>query len=176
MTTLQELKVWKEEQMKPLVEVQDDRMQRYYDCQDDTLFCGASWNVTSNKMDSISEYYNLMEEQITQGYVKYEFVQTRLFDLQGNRIDAKLVVTKFGQSWVTSNGVFISCAKKLSTLEKKGFTVKTYNVTLKCQYNGAKRKDYNCIYGWRPVFVSIDETLTEIQFDGNHYSGLTWIK
>lgn len=175
MTTLHELKAWKEEKMKPLIELQDDRMERYYNCQDDTLYGGSSWNATQEKINSISEFYNLMEQQITKGYVKYEFIQTRLFDLQGNRIESKLVMTKFGQSWVTSDGVFIGCAKKLSTLEKKGFTVKTYNVILKCQYNGGQRKDYNCIYGWRPVFVSIDETLTEIQFDGNHYLGLTWI-
>ena len=176
MTTLHELKAWKEEKMKPFNELQDDRMQRYYDCQDDTIFGGSSWNATQEKINSIREFYSLMEQQITKGCVRYDFVQTRLFDLNGNRIDAKIVNTKFGECWVTSDGVFIGCSKKLSTLEKKGYTVKTFDVTLKCQYAGATHKDYKCIYGWRPAFTSIEEILIELPFDGHYYHGLTWIK
>jgi hypothetical protein len=175
MRTLQELKKWKEEALAPFYEIQSDRTKRYYDCQDDTIMNGASWNATQDQINSINYKADFIEEQIKNGCVTLNFMKSKLYDLDGNPIDAKIVPTQFGQAYVTKDGVFIGCAKKQSTFIKKGYTVKTFNVTLKCQYSGKEKYDYKCIYKWRPCFDSIAETAIEVPFDGNHHEGIYWI-
>jgi hypothetical protein len=175
MTTLQQLATWKQEALAPYYEAQSDRANRYYDCQDDTIMNGMSWNATQDKINSICYKADLMEEQIVKGCVTLNFMQSKLYDLNGNLIDAKIVCTQFGEAYVTNDGIFISCAKKQSTLNKKGYMVKTFEVTLKCQYSGKEKYDYKCIYKWRPVFDSIEETYVEVDFDGNHHNGIYWI-
>jgi len=175
MTTLQDLNAWKEKALAPHYEAQSDRAKRYYDCQDDSIMNGASWNVTQDQINSIRYKADLMEEQIKNGFVTLNFMKSKLYDLDGNLIDdAKLVDTQFGQAYVT-NGIFIGCAKKQSTLNKKGYMVKTFDITLKCQYSGKEKYDYKCIYKWRPQFDSIEETAIEVPFDGNHHQGIYWI-
>jgi len=175
MTTLQELSTWKEQALAPHYEAQSDRANRYYDCQDDTIMNGASWNVTQDQINSIRYKADLMEEQILNGCVTLNFIQSKLYDLDGNLINAKLVSTQFGQAYVTNDGIFIGCAKKQSTLNKKGYMVKTFDITLKCQYSGKEKYDYKCIYKWRPSFDSIVETAIEVPFDGSHHQRIYWI-
>jgi len=175
MKTLQELNAWKENALAPYRAIQSDRMERYYNCQDDTLIGGISWNGTDNEINSIRYKADLMEEQIKNGCVTLNFLKSKLYDLNGNLIDAKLVPTQFGQAYVTKDGAFIGCAKKQATFEKKGYIVKTFDVTLKCQYSGKEKYDYKCIYKWRPAFDSIEEIAIELPFDGSHHQGIYWI-
>lgn len=172
---METLETQRKKALAPLRETQSDRMQRYLDCQDDSIMYGMSWNVTSNKINGINLYYDLLEEQEKNGFVEYNTVQTILFDLSGNEVDAKIVQTQYGQAYVTNEGKFIGCAKRQSTFEKKGYKVRKFKVNLKCDFKGKTRRDKQCIYDWRPVFESIEKTYKELDFEGTHHQGITWI-
>ncbi len=47
MTTIEKLEQNRQNALAPYYEIQDDRMRRYFDCQDDTILGGISDQVTS---------------------------------------------------------------------------------------------------------------------------------
>ena len=59
---------WLAAALKPYQEIQDDRSRRYYDCQDDTLIGGISWQVTNEKMRQLRDSAELAIEEIKQAY------------------------------------------------------------------------------------------------------------
>ena len=175
--TLEQLENRTKEILAPLYETQNDRSKRYFeDCQDDTILGGISWQVTQDQICGINYYHDLHKEQILNGCVTFEYDITKLYDTEGNEIDCKIVNTAYGQCYVTNEGIFISCAKRQETYAKKGYVVKKFSVVLKCQFSGKKKYDKKCIFGTRPVFDSIDETCTEMPFDGTHHAGIYWLK
>lgn len=171
------LKERMEAELAPLMEIQNDRMQRYFDCQDDTIFGGISWEVTSSKINQIRSKYELLEEQINNGgFLTHESFQSCLFDLDGNFVTDRIVNTKYGCAFVfQQNGEpkFVSLAKKKSTLEKKGFQVKTKVRKFKMVFTGLFTKSGNKVYK--------DITLTSETFleSGNtieYKTGGSWIE
>ena len=57
---IQELQVRKQNALKPYQEIQEDRMRRYFDCQDDTILGGISDQVTSETISNINRKFDLL--------------------------------------------------------------------------------------------------------------------
>jgi hypothetical protein len=114
-------------ELAPYLEIQDDRWRRYYDCQDDSIACGVSMQVTSNTISQIRRKYEMWQEQWDNGGRLYqEVIQTCLMDLKGNLMSDKIVSTKYGPAFLleTNGGIqWVSVAKKKETYIKKGYTL-----------------------------------------------------
>jgi hypothetical protein len=112
-------------ELAPYYELQDDRWNRYIDCQDDTIVGGISYNVTSNSIMRINSKYDLLIEQFNNGgFLTSKSEMLCLFDLDGNFITDNIVSGTYGKCFCFSkNGItkFVGLAKKQSTYEKKGY-------------------------------------------------------
>ena len=64
---IQELQERKQSALKPYQEIQEDRMRRYFDCQDDTILGGISDRVTSETISNINRKFDLLIEQVKNG-------------------------------------------------------------------------------------------------------------
>lgn len=149
-TTIETLKANLEIELKPYYEIQDNRWERYMNCQDDSIIGGISDNVTSNTISTIKRKYDLFIEQFENGgFLTSQSNMLCLFDLDGNYITDNIVNGKFGECFCfTNNGEtkFVSLSKKESTYEKKGYKTAYRVRTFIYNFYGKKTSTGNWIF------------------------------
>jgi hypothetical protein len=140
--TIQTLEQNRKQALAPYYEIQDDRMKRYFDCQDDTILGGISDQVTSATINKINRKYDLLIEQELNGGFLSRTENTVCLYKNGVLVSDKLCDGKFGKFFVLTDGTFISIAKKKSTFDKKGVEVKVLTTDYKCKFNGITDKGF----------------------------------
>ncbi len=134
MTTIEKLEQNRQNALAPYYEIQDDRMRRYFDCQDDTILGGISDQVTSNTISNINRYYDiLIEQELNGGFLLRNEKSICLFK-DGVLVSEKICRGKFGLFFVLTDGSFLGVAKKKATFDKKGFEVKILQTEYKCSF------------------------------------------
>jgi hypothetical protein len=173
-TKIEELKSRMEAELKPYQEIQDDRHRRSYECQDDSILYGMSYNVTSDTISRIKRKYDLFIEQVKGGgFLVDQSKMLCLFDLEGNFLTDNIVNGKYGKCFCfTQNGEtkFVALAKKESTYEKKGYKTSYRVRTFKYQFNGRISDKGYVIYN---NIELLSEEFTN-ENDPNSFSN-TWI-
>ena len=156
------LEIRRENALKPYQEIQEDRMRRYFDCQDDTILGGISDQVTQETMRTINRKFDLFIEQLKNGgrlNQSTEFLC--LYDLDGNFVTDVVVDGKFGRCFLIGSGdnvKFIGISKKQATYNKKGYKAVIRKRDFSFTFNGSETKT------GRFIFNDIkleNETLTE---------------
>lgn len=142
MTTIQKLEENRKQALAPYYEIQDDRMRRYFDCQDDTILGGISDQVTSQTISKINRKYDMLIEQELNGGFLVRSEKTICLFRNDVMISDKLCNGKFGLFFVLTDGSFVSIAKKKATFDKKGFNVKVIEIDYKCSYVGITKKGF----------------------------------
>jgi len=146
MKTLELLKKNRENALAPYFEIQQDRVKRYFDCQDDTILGGISDQVTTETINTINRKYNLLiEQELNGGFLTSKISKLCLFDLEGNFLTDNIVTTKFGSAFCF-NGIFVSLSKKQETYNKKGYSTKLKTTEYKYIFNGKITKNGNFIF------------------------------
>jgi len=170
MTTLETLEANRKKSLKPYYEIQQDRVKRYFECQDDTILGGISDQVTTETINNINRKYDLLiEQELNGGFLKSEVSKLCLFDLDGNFLTDNIVKTKFGSAFCF-NGTFVSLSKKQETYNKKGYTAKLNIKNFKYVFNGKTTKSGKFIF---ENIELIGESFIESTQLG---SGNTWIE
>jgi hypothetical protein len=156
------LEIRREDALKPYNEIQEDRMRRYFDCQDDTILGGISDQVTQETMSTINRKFDLFIEQVkNNGRLNQSSEYLCLYDLEGNFVTDVVVKGRFGQCFLIGSGdnvKFISIAKKQATYNKKGYKAVIRKRDFSFTFNGSETKT------GRFIFNDIkleNETLTE---------------
>jgi len=170
------LEIRREDALKPYNEIQEDRMRRYFDCQDDTILGGISDQVTQETMRTINRKFDLFIEQVkNNGRLNQEVETLCLYDLEGNFVTDIVVKGKFGQCFIIKNGdsdvQFVSVAKRQATYNKKGFKAIIRKRNYSFTFNGSETKT------GRFIFNDIkleNETLTEGIVE--HPYNKTWVE
>lgn len=134
MTTIEKLEQNRQNALAPYYEIQDDRMRRYFDCQDDTILGGISDQVTSETISKINRHYDMLIEQELNGGFLVRREKTICLFREGVLVSDKICYGKFGYFFVLTDGTFVSVAKKKATFDKKGFEVKVMEVDYKCSF------------------------------------------
>jgi len=159
---IQELQWRKQSALKPYQEIQEDRMRRYFDCQDDTILGGISDRVTSETISGIIRKYDLLiQQEINGGRLSQEVESLCLYDLNDNFITDVVVDGKWGKCFIIGNGddsQFISIAKRQSTYNKKGYKAIIRKRNFSYTFNGAETKWGKYIF--KDIILE-NETLTE---------------
>lgn len=134
MTNIEKLEQARQNALAPYYEIQNDRWNRYMDCQDDTIIGGMSDQVTSNTISKIKRTYDiLIEQELNGGFLLRSEKSICLFK-DGILVSEKLCKGKFGLFFVLTDGSFVSVAKKKATFDKKGFEVKISQTDYKCNF------------------------------------------
>jgi hypothetical protein len=134
MTTIEQLEQKRQNALAPYYEIQDDRIRRYFDCQDDTILGGISSQVTLNTISKINRNYDLLiEQELNGGFLLRNEKSICLFK-DGILVSEKICKGKFGLFFVLIDGSFVSVAKKKTTFDKKGFEVKILQTEYKCSF------------------------------------------
>ncbi len=134
MTTIQQLEENRKQALAPYYEIQDDRIRRYFDCQDDTILGGISDQVTSQTISKINRKYDMLIEQELNGGFLVRSEKTICLFKDGIMVSDKLCSGKFGLFFVLIDNTFVSIAKKKATFDKKGFEVKVIDIDYKCSF------------------------------------------
>lgn len=142
MTTIEKLEESRKNALAPYYEIQNDRMQRYFDCQDDTILGGISDQVTSATISRINRHYDLAIEQELNGGFLVRSEKTICLFRDGVMVSDKICKGKFGLFFVLSDGSFVSVAKKKATFDKKGVEVRVIDIDYKCNYVKITDKGY----------------------------------
>jgi hypothetical protein len=142
MTTIEKLEQNRKNALEPYYAIQDDRVRRYFDCQDDTLLGGMSDQVTSNCISNINRKYDMLIEQELNGGFLIRSEKTICLFRNGIMVSDKLCRGKFGLFFVLTDGSFVSVAKKKATFDKKGFDVKVIEIDYKCFFLKITDKGY----------------------------------
>ena len=171
MTTLETLEANREQALAPYQEIQEDRIRRYFDCQDDTIFGGISDQVTSNSINEINRKYDLLIEQELNGGFLSRTEKTVCLYKNGVMVSDKLCQGKFGKFFVLTDGTFISVAKKKTTFDKKGVDVKVLVTDYKCTFNEITKKGYVTYNNIEVVSV----TVRDFDFSKDDFSSNNWI-
>lgn len=168
---LEKLEQNRKSALAPYQEIQEDRMLRYFNCQDDTILGGISDQVTDRTMSRINRGFDLAKEQILNGgYLLRADVEVVLYNLEGVRVSEKVCNGKFGYFFLLNDGSFVSTAKKKATFTKKGYTVMVETTTYKCKYSHTTDKGYE-------IYKDIEEhskDVREFDFDSCHITGDTF--
>lgn len=144
---------------------EDLRMQHYYDCIDD-----YSWGGPCSKANALAQQradYELQEQ--IEAIVRGGFIiRSRKVNILRNKSDNSLAACgtkqgRFGRFFKTYDGNFVSCAKMVSTYEKKGYIPLVQTVTEKKKRignwpNGDPRYESLC------VLSVTEEVSTEIVY------------
>jgi hypothetical protein len=171
MTTLETLEANRKQALVPYQEIQEDRIKRYFDCQDDTIFGGISDQVTSNTINEINRKYDLLIEQELNGGFLSRTEKTVCLYKNGVMVSDKLCQGKFGKFFVLTDGTFISVAKKKTTFDKKGVDVKVLVTDYKCNFNEITKKGYVTYNNIEVVSV----TVRDFDFSKDDFSNNNWI-
>ena len=159
---IQELQVRKQNALKPYQEIQEDRMRRYFDCQDDTILGGISDQVTSETISNINRKFDLLIQQVKNGgRLSSSTEYLCLYDLNDKFITDVVVDGRYGKCFIIGNGdnaQFISIAKKQSTYNKKGYKAIIRKRDFSYTFNGSETKSGNYIF--KDIILE-SETLTE---------------
>jgi archaellum component FlaF (FlaF/FlaG flagellin family) len=154
--------------LNPYQEIQDDRMLRYFNCQDDTILGGISDQVTSATMSRINREFDLAKEQILNGgYLLRSDVEVVLYNLEGVRVSEKVCRGRFGYFFILYDGSFVSTAKKKATFTKKGYSVMVETTTYKCKFTHITDKGH-------VIYKDIEDYSKEVReydFDNCHITG-----
>jgi hypothetical protein len=142
MTTIQQLEENRKQALAPYYEIQDDRMRRYFDCQDDTILGGISDQVTSQTISKINRKYDMLIEQELNGGFLVRSEKTICLFREGVMVSDKICYGKFGYFFALTDGSFVSVAKKKNTFDKKGFEVKVIDIDYKCSFVKITDKGY----------------------------------
>lgn len=134
MTKIEQLEQNRENALAPYYRIQEDRIKRYFDCQDDTILGGISSQVTSETINKINRGFDLAIEQELNGGFLVRNEKTICLFQNGVMVSNKLCNGKFGLFFVLTDGSFVSVAKKKLTFDKKGFEVKIIDIDYKCNY------------------------------------------
>ena len=171
MTNLENLEVNRKKALAPYQEIQEDRMRRYFDCQDDTILGGISDQVTSATINKINRKYDLMIEQELNGGFLLRTEKTVCLYKNGVMVSNKLCDGKFGKFFVLTDGTFVSVAKKKATFDKKGVEVKVLVTDYKCNFNRITDKGY-VIYS----NIEIEKTtVRDFDFSNDGFYNNNWI-
>ena len=154
---IQQLKANRELALAPYYEISDDRMRRYFDCQDDSIFGGISDQVTSDTIRTIKQKYDILIEQEMNGGFLLRSAQKDCLYKDGELVSDKIGDGKFGSFFILANGTFVSCAKKKATFDKKGFEVKRVFTQYKCQYSHVTQKGYFIYKNIEVVSIEVKE-------------------
>jgi hypothetical protein len=159
---IQELEARKQSALKPYQEIQEDRMRRYFDCQDDTILGGISDQVTSETMSNINRKFDLLIQQVKNGgRLSSSTEYLCLYDLNDNFITDVVVDGRYGKCFLIGSGddvKFISIAKRQSTYNKKGYKSIIRKRNFSYTFNGAETKSGKYIF--KDIILE-NETLTE---------------
>ena len=104
----------------------ESRMENYYNCVDDYSWGGISDRANSQATMKASYNVSLAKEQLESGPIRMEERVSVLADLDGNPVDAKLVNTRYGKSWVIQNNgqpIWVGAEATPATYAKKGYTL-----------------------------------------------------
>lgn len=171
MTNLETLELNRKQALLPYQEIQEDRMRRYFNCQDDTILGGISDQVTSATINKINRKYDLLIEQELNGGFLSRTENTICLYKNGVMVSDKLCNGKFGKFFVLTDGSFISVAKKKATFDKKGVEVKVLITDYKCKFNAITDKGF-VIYSNIEV-CSVSER--DFDFSTDNFSNNNWI-
>ena len=124
--------------MKRLIEEEDGRIQRYYDCQDDYSWGGICTKVNMMERDRA---WRLLQERIEEIVRGGFIIRSRRVNILRDLSTGDLVATgthegQYGRYFRTDDGRFVSCTKKVSTYQKKGFNPLIQTITEKLVGDG----------------------------------------
>lgn len=171
MENLARLEANRKSELAPYYEIQEDRVKRYFECQDDTILGGISDQVTSETINRINRKFDLLIEQEKNGGFLLRTEQTIVLYKNGEIVSDKLCYGKFGKFFVLNDGSFVSVAKKKTTFDKKGVEVKVLITNYKCNFNGITNKGY-IMYNNIEVLSVIER---DFDFSSDIFSNDNWI-
>ena len=149
------------EALRPLLEENNSRWERYMNCQDDTLIGGISDQLNSRRIQEVNSKYDLLIKQaLSGGILTCEVKQLCLFSLEGVLLSEKIILGKYGECFVfTQNGEtkFVGLSKKQVTYFKKGYITKLRTRNYSYTFSGNVTKNGNFLYS---DIVLLSETLT----------------
>ena len=151
--------------IKDLDEQEDARMQHYYDCIDD-----YSWGGLCTKANYLARgrakqtLEDRIEEIVRGGFLIRERLVNVLRDINTNEVVATGTHEgRYGRFFVTEDGVFVSCAKKVGTYEKKGFRPYVQTITEKVVRDGYWRNGDHRYKAIETISV-VEELTTDIVY------------
>lgn len=133
LAAIEEARVIYESTIKELQEEEDRRAEHYYDCQDEYSYGGLCSKVNAMARNRAwTRLQERIEEIVRGGYI----IRTRKANILRKLGTGEVAAVgthegRYGRYFRTYDGQFISCAKKVSTYEKKGFTPVVQIVTEK---------------------------------------------
>ncbi len=147
-----------EQTMSELNKRNDERMERYYNCQDD-----YSWGSPYHQAaDSLTRREALLRrdlslEQLQHGYCTLNSLCSVLINEAGEICAESPFYGKFGWCFRLLDGGFVSVPKKAATLAAKGYTMHMREIVYKGKFANRFAKDAQPIFDGLTV---ISETLT----------------
>lgn len=176
MKTIEMLETERKNALAPYYEIQEDRMKRYFDCQDDTIFGGISDQVTSATISKINRHFDIAIEQLKNNGFLIRTEKSICLMKNGNIISDKICKGRFGYVFVLKDGTFVGVAKKKSTFDKKGYEVKIVETEYKCKFARISEKGH-------VIYKEIEEVKkTMVDFDFNNdvfnvsYNWISYLK
>ena len=155
-----------EEKIAELIRQEDERMERYYNCEDDYSWGGICTKANYAARNRAKQELNETIESIVRGGY---LIRTRKQNILRN-LDGELVATgthegRYGRFFVIEIGdkEYVSCAKKVSTYEKKGYRPFVQSITEKVVTDGYWR-DGSRRYKVLEVLDTTEELSTEIAY------------
>lgn len=125
-------------EMKRLQEEENVRMEHYYDCQDDYSWGGLCTNANYKaRARAKANLEETIEEIVRGGYL----IRTQKVNALREISTGDIVATgthegQYGRYFRTRDGRFVSCSKKVSTYEKKGFLPLVQTIIAKVARDG----------------------------------------
>jgi hypothetical protein len=170
---IQQLELSKQEALSPYYEIQEDRMRRYFDCQDDTIFGGISDQVTSSTISKIKRKYDiLIEQELNGGFLSRNEDSICLYK-NDVMVSDKICSGKFGMFFALLDGTFISVAKKKTTFDKKGVEVRIQSTEYNCKFSRITDKGYVIYYDIEVAST----TIRDFDFSKDNFSmNNNWIR
>jgi len=117
------------------------RMENYYNCVDDYSYGGLCDKAAEESILESKTKINIYKEFLERGEVVEVFEREILTDLNNKDLKAKVVDGRYGKVWIYTkeennkvNAIFVGCAKKPVTYEKKGYKVRKVTETVKLTY------------------------------------------
>lgn len=144
--------------MDELQQRNDERMQRYFDCQDDYSW-GSPYHQAADSLtrNQAIQKRDLSLEMLDYGFCTVKSLCSVLINEAGEICAEGPFYGKFGWCFRLLDGGFVSVPKKAATLAAKGYTMHTREIVYKGKFANRFAKDAQPIFDGLTV---ISETLT----------------
>ena len=131
----------------------------YVDCIDDYSIYGPGWQSYENEVTRAKGYRDLMLKALdNDGWLEKETRKSALYDLDGNKLNAHRITSKFGACWMIhpdnedAAPKFVSMASRQATYAKKG-----YRMVCETTHYKAHVEEYPGSICWKVTGVTVED-------------------